>query len=61
MPTKLPPRRARVSEETSDFSPLLGMVAAMLALLVVLAEAHAIGLPNQDAFVAEANAIAVPF
>lgn len=47
MPTKLPPRRVRLSDETSDFSPLLGLAAALLALLVVLAEAQAMSPPGE--------------
>jgi hypothetical protein len=51
MPTKLPPRRVPVSEDNSDYSPLLGLVAALLALLVVLVEAHAMSPPNPGSFV----------
>jgi hypothetical protein len=61
MPTKLPPRRVHVSEENSDFSPLLGVVAALLALLVVFAEAQAMSsLPNFGPVVAPESAFAVP-
>jgi hypothetical protein len=66
MPTKLPSRRvpaSRVSasDDNSDFSPLLGLVAAALALLVVLAEAQAMSPPSQAPFAAAQSAFAVPF
>jgi hypothetical protein len=61
MPTKLPSRRVPASDDNSDFSPLLGLVAAMLALLVVLAEAQAMSPPNQAPFAAAQSAFAVPF
>jgi hypothetical protein len=51
MPTKLPPRRVPVSEDNSGYSPLLGLVAALLALLLVLVEAHAMSPPNPGLFV----------
>ena len=44
MPTFLPPRRPQTTTENSDFSPLLSIVAALLALLVVFAEAQAMGI-----------------
>jgi hypothetical protein len=40
-----------VSEENSEYSPLLGLVAALLALLVVLVEAHAMSPPTAGLFV----------
>jgi hypothetical protein len=66
MPTKLPSRRvpaSRVpaSDDNSDFSPLLGLVAAALALLVVLAEAQAMSPPSRAPFAAAQSAFAVPF
>jgi hypothetical protein len=61
MPTKLPSRRVPASQSNSDFSPLLGLVAAMLALLVVLAEAQAVSPPNPAPFAAAQSAFAVPF
>ena len=61
MPTKLPPRRVRLSDETSDFSPLLGLAAALLALLVVLAEAQAMSPPGEGPFAAAQSAFTVPF
>jgi hypothetical protein len=61
MPTKLPPRRVPVPEENSDFSPLLGLVAGLLALLVVLAEAQAMSPPpNAGPLVPSESAFAVP-
>ncbi len=42
MPTKLPPR---ISEPKPDYAfPLLSIIAAMLALLLIFAEAYAIGI-----------------
>ena len=41
--------------------PLLGLVAAALALLVVLAEAQAMSPPSQAPFAAAQSAFAVPF
>jgi hypothetical protein len=61
MPTKLPSRRVPASDDNSDFSPLLGLGAAMLALLVVLAEAQAMSPPDEGPFAAAENAYAVPF
>jgi hypothetical protein len=61
MPTKLPSRRVPASDDNSDFSPLLGLVAAMLALLVVLAEAQAMSPPGKGPFAAAESAFAVPF
>jgi hypothetical protein len=61
MPTKLPPRRVPVPEENSDFSPLLGLVAGLLALVLVLAEARMISPPDEAPFAAAQSAFAVPF
>ena len=61
MPTKLPPRRVHVQEENSDFSRPLGLVAAMLALLVVLAEAQAMLPPSQAPLAAAQSEFTVPF
>jgi hypothetical protein len=61
MPTKLPSRRVPASQNNSDFSPLLGLVAGLLALVLVLAEARVISPPNQAPFAAAENAFAVPF
>jgi hypothetical protein len=61
MPTKLPPRRVPVPEENSDFSPLLGLVAGLLALVLVLAEARVISPPNAGQFVPPETALVVPF
>ena len=43
MPMLLPERRVPVEERRSDASPLLSIVAALLAVLLVLAEARAMG------------------
>jgi hypothetical protein len=61
MPTKLPSHRVPASDDNSDFSPVLGLVAAVLALLVVLAEAQVMSPPNQAPFAAAQSAFAVPF
>jgi hypothetical protein len=36
MPPVLPPRRAIASKQNPDFSPLLGIIAALPALLTVV-------------------------
>ena len=51
MPTVLPPRRQIASKPNSDFSPLLGITAALLALLLVLAEGQAMGITDWTEFV----------
>jgi hypothetical protein len=61
MPTKLPSRRVPASDDNSDFSPLLGLAAALLALLVVLAEAQAMSPPDEARPVVPGNMLAVPF
>jgi hypothetical protein len=43
MPMLLPERRVPDVEERPDVSPLLSIVAALLAVLLVLAEARAMG------------------
>ena len=60
MPTKLPPRQGPVPEN-SDFSPLLGLVAGLLALVLVLAEARVISPPNAGQFIPPESAVVVPF
>jgi hypothetical protein len=61
MPTVLPPRRAIASKQNSDFSPLLGIIAALPALLTVLAEAQAMGTIDWRPFLPPDSAFVVPF
>ncbi len=61
MPTKLPSHRVPASQNNSDFSPLLGLVAAMLAFLVVLAEAQVMSPPGKGPLAPAENAYPVPF
>jgi hypothetical protein len=44
MPILLPPTRSQPKTEDADFSPLLSIIAALLALLLVFAEAQSMGI-----------------